>query len=989
MKKKCRFIASIFNRTETMKRFTGDLHVQFMCSTIQWKCLLFFLYIGISISVHAQNTNTFYTQFTTKQGLPDNSIDDIIQDKQGFIWLATKKGLVRFDGSNFIHFNTSTYNDFFKTQEVTKLYLHKNHLYLLSRTDGILQLDTKTTTFKRITKIGVESMVIHGDTTLLLYENGKLELRANNKTLATRKFQTGYKGSVVLSKSSVFLLLKDKRLQLLDVNLRTKKSIKLPLMGQSGRLIHSKKYGVIYSPGDSVYTINHLGKWKTHPELADKNEVSFYSEDKDGKPLYVQRNKVPHHFYKRKLMVLSFNGNENWEVRTLFKINDKCVLMGTNQGLVLIGYRSKISRKMVDLEQKDAYFVRVRRKIVEDTNGDLYFLGYPGLVVHKNGTTHLLNKEPISTYDGVIANHKLYYTSEGSGFYSYDLKTKKIQLYHTQHLTSKSFLYHVSNFQDSLLLIAGRKDLIVFNCRTEQTKSFPLRAKTEIFHLEQEKGTSLFWASTSNGLLRFSFDYKKGIRIKPTPYKIKKTIKSTLIVPELQQIWIATQDGLDIRNLKNLKPVKSFALKSEKSRTAIATLVRDNQNTIWASTFSGIIAYNLNQKKINHLTTIQGIENNEFNYKSFCLRENGKLIFGGLNAFEEIEPAFLNSSDYQSDFFLSAIEKIAIFKNKTFEFPQKNLRKVQFQTGKEDVNIYVSTFDYSEINGYKFTYTIGNQSPITLEKNVIRISNLPNGEYQLKINLFDPVGKMVKEKIIDVYAEIPFYQTKQFFQLLLTVVVLLFLIAAILSLLSIHYYRRTISVANDTKNRIAMDLHDEAGTILTRLLMLTRTKKPVIDERQQLNNGIKEVLFSLRTFMDSLTREKTTVKMLVDDIRDLLKQTFEPIGTTLQVEIDVQADVPISNDLFRDIKLCLFEVVSNCQKHAECSSFYVQFLCIQNTIHIELADDGKLTSLDVLQSHRSGIKNIQKRVNRNNGKTTFSLFSNNHGLSISLEFPIK
>jgi signal transduction histidine kinase len=982
-------MASIFNRTEIMKWFTVNLFVQFINGNIAWKGLLIALHISISISVHAQNTNTFYTQFTTNHGLPDNSIDDIAQDKQGFIWLATKKGLVRFDGSNFIHFNTTTHKEFFEKQEVTKLYVDQHYLYLISRNDGVLQLNTKTTTFKRISRTGVESMFIAGNTTLFLYNNGKLELRVNNKSIATRKFQTGYKGSVVLTNSSIFLLLKGKRLQLLHRNLQTKKTLKLPLMGQSGRLLHSKKYGVIYSPGNSVYTINSSGTWKIHPELADKNELSFYSEDKDGKPLYVQRNKVPHHFYNRKLMVLSFDGNENWEVRSLFKINNNCVLMGTNQGLVLIGYRSKISSKLQDLKQKDTYFVRVRRKIVEDTNGGLYFLGYPGLVEHKNGKIRLVNEEPISTYDGIIVKHKLYYTSEGSGFYSYDLRTKKIKQYFTEDLTSKSYLFHVSKYQDSMLLIAGRNDLIVFNCKTEQTKSFKLQTNTEIYHLERQKGTSLFWASTSNGLIRFSFDYQNGIRLKPTRFKIKKPIKSTLIVPDLQQIWIATPDGLDIRNLKNLQPVKSFALKSEKSKITIATLVRDNQNTIWASTFSGIIAYNLDQKKISHIASFQGLENNEFNYKSFCLRKNGKIVFGGLNAFEEIETASFNTSNYQNDFFLSAIEKIAVFKKKTFEFPQKNLKKIHFQTGKEDVNIYVSTFDYSEIKGYKFTYSIGNQLPKILENNMIRISNLPNGKYQLKINMFDPLGKMVKEKIIDVNAEIPFYQTKQFFQILLTVVLILFIIAALLSMLSIHYYRRTISVANDTKNRIAMDLHDEAGTILTRLLMLTRKKNPVIDERQQINNGITDVLFSLRTFMDSLTREKTTVFMLIDDVRDLLKQTFETSGTTLHVEFDVQENVSISNDLFRDIKLCLFEVVSNCQKHAECSAFYIQFRCSNNTIHVELADDGRLTSIDELQTHRNGIKNIQKRVKRNKGKATFSIFSNNHGLAISLKFPIK
>ena len=37
-----------------------------------------------------------------------------------------------------------------------------------------------------------------------------------------------------------------------------------------------------------------------------------------------------------------------------------------------------------------------------------------------------------------------------------------------------------------------------------------------------------------------------------------------------------------------------------------------------------------------------------------------------------------------------------------------------------------------------------------------------------------------------------------------------------------YYYRKTIFAINQTKSQIAMDLHDEAGSILTRLYMLTR-----------------------------------------------------------------------------------------------------------------------------------------------------------------------
>ena len=47
-----------------------------------------------------------YTNFTTKNGLPSNHVYKIIQDYKGFVWFATNKGLVKYNGSNFKTFTT-------------------------------------------------------------------------------------------------------------------------------------------------------------------------------------------------------------------------------------------------------------------------------------------------------------------------------------------------------------------------------------------------------------------------------------------------------------------------------------------------------------------------------------------------------------------------------------------------------------------------------------------------------------------------------------------------------------------------------------------------------------------------------------------------------------------------------------------------------------------------------------------------------------------
>jgi ligand-binding sensor domain-containing protein len=62
----------------------------------------FFLFFsGFSIG---QTQNFSVVQYTNKEGLPNNSVMNVLQDKNGFIWLGTENGLSRFDGYEFLNF---------------------------------------------------------------------------------------------------------------------------------------------------------------------------------------------------------------------------------------------------------------------------------------------------------------------------------------------------------------------------------------------------------------------------------------------------------------------------------------------------------------------------------------------------------------------------------------------------------------------------------------------------------------------------------------------------------------------------------------------------------------------------------------------------------------------------------------------------------------------------------------------------------------------
>ena len=82
-------------------------HIQRICNS--WSRLLGAAILAAacltSLPGHASQDNIRFQHITLKQGLSQESVLAILQDKQGFMWFATEDGLNRYDGYSFKVFN--------------------------------------------------------------------------------------------------------------------------------------------------------------------------------------------------------------------------------------------------------------------------------------------------------------------------------------------------------------------------------------------------------------------------------------------------------------------------------------------------------------------------------------------------------------------------------------------------------------------------------------------------------------------------------------------------------------------------------------------------------------------------------------------------------------------------------------------------------------------------------------------------------------------
>src|SRR4026209_214960 len=82
-----------------------------------------------AITASAQYSPYRFDHWTTDNGLPQNTVYDVIQTRDGYLWLTTFDGLARFDGVRFTVFdksnskgiNSNRFTDLYEARDGTLL----------------------------------------------------------------------------------------------------------------------------------------------------------------------------------------------------------------------------------------------------------------------------------------------------------------------------------------------------------------------------------------------------------------------------------------------------------------------------------------------------------------------------------------------------------------------------------------------------------------------------------------------------------------------------------------------------------------------------------------------------------------------------------------------------------------------------------------------------------------------------------------------------
>ncbi|HLZ86193.1 MAG TPA: 7TM diverse intracellular signaling domain-containing protein [Puia sp.] len=197
-----------------------------------------------------------------------------------------------------------------------------------------------------------------------------------------------------------------------------------------------------------------------------------------------------------------------------------------------------------------------------------------------------------------------------------------------------------------------------------------------------------------------------------------------------------------------------------------------------------------------------------------------------------------------------------------------------------------------------------------------------------------------------------------------------------------------LAAKQDERNRISVDMHDELGSGVTAIRLMSeivksKMKDQTLPEIDKISNSANELINKMNTIIWTMTSSNDSVENLIAYIRSYAVEFFE--NTAIDCYFTMPASIPpreISGEKRRNIFLSVKEALNNVLKHSQSSVVKIN-ISVNERLIIEIQDDGIGINMEKLRKFGNGLNNMRKRMasieggfqieNQEGTRTTFYL----------------
>ncbi|HTA28340.1 MAG TPA: two-component regulator propeller domain-containing protein [Bacteroidia bacterium] len=983
-------------------------------------CQLFF-----GLTAFAQNTNLQFEHITGKPGLPQNSIYDICQDKQGFLWFGTADGLCRYDGTGMKIFrNNPGDTNSLSGNFIRRLLVDSKGNIWIGTESGLCGYNPDFGTIRRVTIPGEKNYtdvvfpyceLPTGEILFGIAKNRFYKISPSDLKVTEEMFEGEL--AKALNSISLYSMYKCGNFLVFSVNNKidiynyTTRVFKAwPISDTTYRNIND-----VVNKGDSLYLAtyngvivlnNNTGKYRIVKELNSKNRVekiglvnklllstsgSLLIGTNDEGLLFSDPYLHTAQKYIHKdddANSISFN-----TIRSLFYDYSGNLWIGTDgKGLNKCSISDRFNLYNIQTRGKDFLSGDFIRCFWQDKDGTLFIGTYGnGLtVVSPDRTSSVFYRYNPSDSHSLPDNNILCILSDSKnniwigtekGIVRFNKEEKNFERIPSED--DRKIMV------TSLVEISPGKILIGTNLLSHYLNTDSIRMVKEI--ADNNLLNTVAFSKDNEGNI-YVAQKRKYFDSGKTRFKHEKNELGNFYyfcdaqycyADENDNVWIATKAGLEHWN-KEGKLLKTYTDKDGLPDNYLYSILPDNKGNLWISSNSGISKFNILSSVCRNFDITDGLQGSEFNSNAAYISSNGEFFLGGINGFNTFFPDSIKENEQAP---INAITSCKIF-NKEWvgDSSINSLHTLTLPYFENTITFTLSPLEFTQPEQNLISYRLLGLDTVWVslgtEREISFVGIVP-GNYVLEVKSCNNDGVWNKiPRRLSIRIVPPVWKTTWFLTLCCMLgIIIIVLVVRYLARRKLKAKLEEIKLRHmleKERTRISQDMHDEIGSGLSKISILSElagNRNMLPGEREAQMNKItstsRQLVDNIQEIIWSLNPRNDTLVGLLSYMHEYANEYFDSTSIHLNFEYPVLSEnetAYIKNTARRNIFLAFKETLNNIVKHSGATEVNIKFSYTENMLEIFVSDNGKGILDGDYAKNRNGLQNMKLRMKDSNGE---------------------
>ena len=880
----------------------------------------------------------------TENGLPQNTVQAIVQTHDGYLWIGTQEGLARFDGLNFAVFDKEN-TPAFKSNDIRFLHEDKQGRLWISTSYGLVCLHNGQ--FNSFTEneglpdnsIGPLAEETNGNVWigtaagLARFENNTFKTFTTEQGLASNVIQTLFaraNGGLLVATSAGVQSLNGERF----VSLGT------PLDWPAANITAIAEEGnghLWYGTLDGLFGFNDEGTFGAI--TLPNTRISALRVDREGALWIATAGGLARLRHGKLETFTSATGLSSNLVLSLFEDREGSIWIGTEAG----GLNLLKSKKFNTYTTREGLPNDLVKAIYQDPHGGIWIgSNGGGLTLFKNGKFSTW-----TTRDGLSSDVVLSLAGDASGTIWIGtpdglnrFRDGKFQTFTFADGLSNDLVRSVLVDRSGVLWVGTRDGLNSFRDNEFTTYTTQDGLANNFIGAIYEDSKGNLWVGTLGGLSKI----KDG---KFQTFTTKDGLSSNTVISLYEDaqgdLWIGTNGG-GLNRLRSDKFV-SFALSAD----VIYRILEDKQQNLWCSSNKGIFRVNKNElDKTNPNPVFYGPADGTLTrecsgggHPAGWKTSDGRMWFATIKGLAVIDPENipLNTSPPPI-----AIEQLFI-DNQSVPLTQK----LTLSPSTSRLDFYYTALSFIAPENVRFKYKLEGFDDNWIDGGARRVAsytNLRPGKYKFRVIAANNDGVWNESgATVDFYLQPRFYQTYWFY---LVCILLLALTAWQLYRLRVRRMASQFRAVLDERNRIAREIHDNLAQDILGISVQLELVARMMPAAAEVAKGhldrarilVRNSMTEARRYVWDLRSQELQKKDLPAALRDTTKR--------LTAESEVEAVVEVAGPLRAlpiEVETNLLrigqEAINNAVKHAHANRIDVALNFDTRSVRLSVRDDGR------------------------------------------------